>query len=81
MMKSVKINMMYLGLRNQINDYIPTVMKLNLDLYDHGDEIFITEQVKKVDDSKYEMVVSELKTLADRLIVNYDKLFTVSLEA
>jgi hypothetical protein len=72
---------MYLGLRNQINDYIPTVMKLNLDLYDHGDEIFITEQVKKVDDSKYEMVVSELKTLADRLIVNYDKLFTVSLEA
>ncbi len=81
MMKSVKINMMYLGLRNQINDYMPTVMKLNLDLYDHGDEIFITEQVKKVDDSKYEMVVSELKTLADRLIVNYDKLFTVSLEA
>jgi hypothetical protein len=72
---------MYLGLRNQINDYMPTVMKLNLDLYDHGDEIFITEQVKKVDDSKYEMVVSELKTLADRLIVNYDKLFTVSLEA
>jgi hypothetical protein len=60
---------------------MPTVMKLNLDLYDHGDEIFITEQVKKVDDSKYEMVVSELKTLADRLIVNYDKLFTVSLEA
>lgn len=81
MMKRVKINMMYLGLRNQINDYMPTVMKLNLDLYDHGDEIFITEQVKKVDDSKYEMVVSELKTLADRLIVNYDKLFTVSLEA
>lgn len=81
MMKSVKINMMYLGSRNQINDYMPTVMKLNLDLYDHGDEIFITEQVKKVDDSKYEMVVSELKTLADRLIVNYDKLFTVSLEA
>ena len=81
MMKSVKINMMYLGLRNQINDYMPTVMKLNLDLYDHGDEIFITEQVKKVDDSKYEMVVFELKTLADRLIVNYDKLFTVSLEA
>ena len=81
MMKSVKINMMYLGLRNQINDYMPTVMKLNLDLYDHGDEIFITEQVKKVDDLKYEMVVSELKTLADRLIVNYDKLFTVSLEA
>ncbi len=81
MMKSVKINMMYLGLRNQINDYMPTVMKLNLDLYDHGDEIFITEQVKKVDDSKYEMVVSELKTLADRLIVNYDKLFTVRLEA
>ena len=81
MMKSVKINMMYLGLRNQINDYMHTVMKLNLDLYDHGDEIFITEQVKKVDDSKYEMVVSELKTLADRLIVNYDKLFTVSLEA
>ena len=81
MMKSVKINMMYLGLRNQINDYMPTVMKLNLDLYDHGDEIFITEQVKKVDDSKYEVVVSELKTLADRLIVNYDKLFTVSLEA
>ena len=81
MMKSVKINMMYLGLRNQINDYMPTVMKLNLDLYDHGDEIFIAEQVKKVDDSKYEMVVSELKTLADRLIVNYDKLFTVSLEA
>ena len=81
MMKSVKINMMYLGLRNQINDYMPTVMKLNLDLYDHGDEIFITEQVKKVDESKYEMVVSELKTLADRLIVNYDKLFTVSLEA
>ena len=72
---------MYLGLRNQINDYMPTVMKLNLDLYDHGDEIFITEQVKKVDESKYEMVVSELKTLADRLIVNYDKLFTVSLEA
>lgn len=81
MMRCVKINMMYLGLRNQINDYMPTVMKLNLDLYDHGDEIFITEQVKKVDDSKYEMVVSELKTLADRLIVNYDKLFTVSLEA
>ena len=81
MMKSVKINMMYLGLRNQINDYKPTVMKLNLDLYDHGDEIFIAEQVKKVDESKYEMVVSELKTLADRLIVNYDKLFTVSLEA
>lgn len=79
MMKSVKINMMYLGLRNQINDYMPTVMKLNLDLYYHGEEIFITEQVKKVDDSKYEMVVSELKTLADRLIVNYDKLFTVSL--
>ena len=81
MMRCVKINMMYLGLRNQINDYMPTVMKLNLDLYDHCDEIFITEQVKKVDDSKYEMVVSELKTLADRLIVNYDKLFTVSLEA
>ncbi len=34
MMKSVKINMMYLGLRNQINDYIPTVMKLNIYLID-----------------------------------------------
>lgn len=79
MMKSVNINMTFLGLRNQIKDFMPTVMKLNLDLYDHGEEIFITEQVKKFDESKYEIAISELQTLADRLIINYDKLFTVSL--
>lgn len=81
MMRCVKINMTFLGLRNQIKDFMPTVMKLNLDLYDHGEEIFITEQVKNVDDTKYEIVVSELKTLADSLIINHDKLFTVSLDA
>lgn len=79
MMKSVKINMTFLGLRNQIKDYMPIIMKLNLELYDHGEEIFITNQVKKIEEPKYEIAISELRTLADRLIINYDKLFTVSL--
>lgn len=76
-MKTIKINMIYLGLTNNISEYMKYIMPLNLDLYDHNNEIFISSQIKNVLESNFENYINKLNSLADDLLVNADKLYSV----